>query len=111
MENVEFRCRIGRTVEDFKRTLEDNLYFTRGQSIQRASHYDIYMALSHTVRDHLIENWRKTVNARFAAAPKFVYYLSAEYLLGRQLSQNLLYTDTGDIHGSQRVNETSSQTP
>ncbi|MFN2235703.1 MAG: glycogen/starch/alpha-glucan phosphorylase [Anaerolineales bacterium] len=94
MDNIDFRCRIGRNVEEFKRTLEDNLYFTRGQSIQRASHYDVYMALSHTVRDHLIENWRKTVNARFAAVPKFVYYLSAEYLLGRQLSQNLLYTDT-----------------
>ena len=95
METVESRCRIGRTVEDFKRTLEDNLYFTRGQSIQRASHYDIYMALSHTVRDHLIENWRKTVNARFAADPKFVYYLSAEYLLGRQLSTVHRYRHVG----------------
>ena len=93
-DNAEIRCRIGKTVDDFKRTLEDNLYYTRGQSIQDASNYDIYMALSHTVRNHLIENWRKTVNARFTANPKFVYYLSAEYLLGRQLSQNLLYSDT-----------------
>jgi starch phosphorylase len=89
--------RIGNTVEEFMRTLEDNLYYSRGQSVQAASHHDVYMALSHTVRDHLIENWRKTVDARYLENPKFVYYLSAEYLLGRQLPQNLLYTGTEEL--------------
>ena len=28
------------------------------------------------------------------ANPKFVYYLSAEYMLGRQLRQNAVYTGT-----------------
>ena len=36
----------------------------------------------------------KTTEAHYAANPKFVYYLSAEYLLGQQLAQNMLYTDT-----------------
>ena len=31
------------------------------------------------------------------ANPKFVYYLSAEYLPGKQLEQNLLYTDTTEL--------------
>ena len=93
-DNSETNGRIGKTIDAFMRTLEDNLYYTRGQAVQGATHHDVYMALSHTVRDHLIENWRKTVDARFTANPKFVYYLSAEYLLGRQLPQNLLYTGT-----------------
>jgi starch phosphorylase len=96
-DNSESNGRIGKTIDAFMRTLEDNLYYTRGQSVQGATHHDIYMALSYTVRDHLIDHWRKTVDARFTANPKFVYYLSAEYLLGRQLPQNLLYTGTEEL--------------
>ena len=33
----------------------------------------------------------------YEANPKFVYYLSAEFMLGRQLPQNALYTDTQDL--------------
>ncbi len=55
------------------------------------------MTLCYTVRDHLIDRWRKTVEAQFAANPKVVCYLSAEYLLGKQLPQNMLYTDTTDL--------------
>ena len=41
--------------------------------------------------------WRRTANTYYSNNPKFVYYLSAEYLLGRQLTQNMLYTDTWDL--------------
>ncbi len=85
------------TVESFRQSFEDNLYYRRGQAVQSASDNDSYMALSHTVRDYLIDRWRKTVETYFETNPKFVYYLSAEYLLGRQLRQNMLYTDTTDI--------------
>ena len=85
------------TVEAFQNQLEDNLYYSRGAAVQSASPVDVYLALSRTVRDHLIDRWRRTTEAHFAANPKFVYYLSAEYLLGRQLTQNLLYTDTWEV--------------
>jgi len=55
------------------------------------------MALAYTVRDYLMDRWRKTANTYYSSNPKFVYYLSAEYLLGCQLTQNLLYTDTWDL--------------
>jgi starch phosphorylase len=86
--------RISRTVRGFQQRLVDNLYHTHGQAIQTASLHDAYMALCYTVRDQLIERWRRTTEAHFEANPRFVYYLSAEYLLGKQLPQNLLYTDT-----------------
>ncbi len=89
--------RTGRSVSAFKRALVDNLYFTRGQAMQSASPHDAYMTLAYTVRDHLIERWRQTAQAHFKSNPKFVYYLSAEYLLGRQLTQNMLYTDTWEL--------------
>jgi starch phosphorylase len=89
--------RTGRSIEAFEKAIIDNLYFTRGQAIYGASDNDIYMSLSFTVRDHLMERWRKTVEAFVEADPKVVYYLSAEYLMGKQLSQNLLYTDTWQL--------------
>ena len=88
---------VGRTVEDFKNAIADNLYYARGQAIYTASTYDIYMALAYTIRDYMMYYWQKNVDAYFEQNPKFVYYLSAEYLLGQQLTQNLLYSDTLDL--------------
>jgi starch phosphorylase len=89
--------RLGRTVEAFQQLLVDNLYHSHGQAIQSASKHDAYMALCYSVRDYLIHRWRKTTEAHYSANPKFVYYLSAEYLMGKQLPQNLLYTDTSEL--------------
>ena len=86
--------RTSATVAGFKRALMDNLYYIRGQGVQTAGPNDIYMALAYTVRDHLMDGWRKTADLYAQARPKFVYYLSAEYLMGRQLAQNMLYTGT-----------------
>ncbi len=85
------------TVEAFHQSLVDNLWHMQGQAIQSAHMHDAYMTLCYTVRDHLIERWRNTVEAQFAANSKCVCYLSAEYLLGKQLPQNMLYTDTTEL--------------
>ena len=89
--------RTGRTVPAFKKALADNLYYTRGSSIQTASASDAYAALAYTVRDYLMDRFRETANAHYESNPKFVYYLSAEYLMGRQLTQNMLYTGTQEL--------------
>ncbi len=80
--------------EKFAQAFVDNLYYTRGQAIYTATRNDLYMALAHTVRDYMMFNWQQNVDAYFRQNPKFVYYLSAEYLLGPQLEKNLLYTKT-----------------
>jgi starch phosphorylase len=89
--------RDGWTVDAFRRALCDNLYYARGASVQSASRNDLYTALAYTVRDYLIDLWRRTANTYYANNPKFVYYLSAEYLPGRQLTRNMLYTGTRDL--------------
>ena len=89
--------RTGKNVDDFKHALVDNLFYMRGQSPHMATMYDVYETLAFTVRDHLMQRWRKTVEKRLKVNPKTVYYLSAEYLLGRQLTQNLLYTETNEL--------------
>ena len=96
MSTTQKKARSGQTVTAFRKALEDNLYYARGQAIQSASFRDAHMALAYTVRDQLVERWHKTTNAHFEANPKFVYYLSAEYLLGRQLTQNI-FTSLGRL--------------
>lgn len=96
-DQTEMGTPVDSTLEAFRQRLVDNLFHTHGQAIQTASMHDAYMALCYTVRDHLIQNWRKSIEARFAANPKFVYYLSAEYLLGKQLPQNMLFSDTTEL--------------
>jgi starch phosphorylase len=85
------------TVEAFHDLLAHNLYHVHGQALHTASKHDAYMVLCYAVRDYLVERARQAVQARYEANPKYVYYLSAEYLLGKQLPQNLLYSDTTEI--------------
>jgi glycogen phosphorylase len=89
--------RLGRTVADFERDLADNLYYERGTTVESASAHDAYWTLAVTIRDRLAERRARTAEAHYAANPKFVYYLSAEYMLGRQLRQNALYTGTAGL--------------
>jgi starch phosphorylase len=85
--------------EKFKKSFVDSLYYIRGSAVQSASMLDVYSALAYTVRDSVAENWHDTTQAQYKANPKFVYYLSAEYLLGQQLTQNMLYAGCADTAG------------
>ncbi|GAA4972326.1 glycogen/starch/alpha-glucan phosphorylase [Actinoplanes utahensis] len=89
--------KLGKTAEEFQQDLLSNLYYRRGTTVESASARDAYETLSQTVRDRLAERRARTAAAHYASNPRWVYYLSAEYLLGAQLEQNLLYSGTGEI--------------
>lgn len=78
----------------FEQDLLNNLYTRRGTTLESASAQDQYDTLAMTVRDRLAARRARTAAAHYATNPRWVYYLSAEYLLGPQLEQNLLYTGT-----------------
>jgi starch phosphorylase len=88
---------LGRTAAEFEQDLLSNLYYRRGTTVESASAQDAYETLALTVRDRLAERRARTAAAHHAANPRWVYYLSAEYLMGRQLEQNLLYSGTGEM--------------
>ena len=88
---------VGNTLAEFERDLADNLCYQRGTTAESASAQDAYWTLAVTVRDRLADRRARTAKANYEANPKFVYYLSAEYMLGRQLRQNTLYTGTADL--------------
>jgi starch phosphorylase len=82
--------RTGMTVATLKRALADNLYYIQGKDENFATLYDYYMALAYTVRDRLVHRRIKTAQAYFEKDTKVVYYLSAEFLIGRLLLNNLI---------------------
>ncbi len=82
---------------DFAQDLISNLYYRRGTTVESAGAQDAYETLALTVRDRLAERRARTAAAHYAANPRWIYYFSAEYLLGPQLEQNLLYSHTGDV--------------
>ncbi len=55
-----------------------------------------YYATAYSVRDRLIESWNDTNMHLYKTDPKRVYYLSLEYLLGRQLQSALVNLDLED---------------
>ena len=87
----------GNTLAEFERNLADNLCYERGTTAESASALDAYWTLAVTVRDRLADRRARTARANYEANPKFVYYLSAEYMLGRQFRQNALYTGTAGL--------------
>lgn len=82
--------RTGMTVAALKRALADNLYYIQGKDENFATLYDYYMALAYTVRDRLIHRRIKTAQTYYEKDTKIVYYLSAEFLIGRLLINNLI---------------------
>jgi starch phosphorylase len=64
--------------------------FVQGRSLERATVNDLYMALAHTVRDRLVERWISTVTNYQAQDVRVVCYLSAEFLTGPHLANNLI---------------------
>jgi starch phosphorylase len=82
--------RTGMDIETLKRAFFDNLYYIQAKDKGWATAHDYYMALAYTVRDRLLHRWLKTVEQTyFPKDIKVVCYLSAEYLIGRQLGKNL----------------------
>ena len=82
--------RTGMSVETLRRAIADNLYYIQGKNEKFATLHDFYMALSYSVRDRLINRWIHTVERYLFGNEKLVCYLSAEFLMGRHLRNNLL---------------------
>ncbi len=83
--------RTGTSLETLKRAFLDNLYYIQAKDQDWATQHDRYMALAYTVRDRLLHRWLKTVEQTYLKKDiKIVCYLSAEYLIGRQLGKDLV---------------------
>ena len=83
-------ARTGNSIADLKQAILDNLYYIQGRIPALATPTDWYMALAYAVRDRMMNDWVKAVSLMRTEDIKIVGYLSAEFLIGPQLGNNLL---------------------
>ena len=89
--NIDFQDeRTGVTDELLKRAVIEHLRYSFAKNERTASFDDVYLACSLAIRDRLIHRWMKTMKRYYQEDAKRVYYLSAEYLLGRSMRNNLI---------------------
>ena len=66
-----------------------NLFCVQGKTPALATRHDYYMALAYTVRDRMMHRWISTAETYTSHGSRTVCYLSAEFLMGPQLGNNL----------------------
>lgn len=77
------------TREAIKHAFLDNLFCVQGKTPALATRHDYYMALAYTVRDRMMRRWTSTAETYTSRGSRTVAYLSAEFLMGPQLGNNL----------------------
>jgi glycogen phosphorylase len=82
--------RTGLAADTLRRAVLDNLAYLQARYPDIATPHDWYMALAYSVRDRLLARWVRTVQSYAAHEVKIAAYLSAEFLIGPQLGNNLV---------------------
>ena len=90
METVDDRVRTGRTPAELKQAILDNLYYVQARIPELATTNDWYMAVAYAVRDRMMNDWIQAFGRARHTRVRIVSYLSAEFLIGPQLGNNLL---------------------
>ena len=71
---------------DIKGILE-KLY---GKTIDDASYKELYKASAMSVRDRFMNSWNQTIKSLHHNKKKMLYYMSAEFLIGRSYASNIM---------------------
>jgi starch phosphorylase len=84
------RIRHGMTAADLKQAFVDNLVCALGRGPKMATSHDLYIALALTVRDRVLDRSVETMRGLAGPSSRIVAYLSAEFLPGPHVMNNLL---------------------
>jgi len=82
--------RRGMGVADLKQAVLDHLHFTQARTVALATRNDWYMAVACAVRDRMLDDWLTSLSHLRDKDVKIVSYLSAEFLMGPHLGNNLV---------------------
>ncbi len=76
--------------DSLRRDFIEKLFYQQAKFPAVATLNDHYLALAYVVRDRLLSRWTRTARTYFEQGSRTVAYLSAEFLLGPQLGNNIL---------------------
>jgi glycogen phosphorylase len=85
--------RAGTTTEEIAVSFRNHMTHSVGRPLDSSSLIDKYHALSAAVRDRLMDQWLETIETYRQKDVRVLAYLSAEYLLGPHLQNDLLNLD------------------
>ncbi len=88
--DTDENIRTGTSITALKKAILDNLYYIQGRTPELATPNDWYMAVAYTVRDRMLDHFIHTLKGMQDPKIKIVSYLSAEFLMGPHLGNNLL---------------------
>lgn len=78
------------TAEQFADEIREQLKYAQGVTAEQATAADVYVAAAKAVRNHLQDAWFTTQADTVNGNTRAVGYLSAEFLMGKQLENALL---------------------
>ncbi|PCK08578.1 MAG: glycogen phosphorylase [Alteromonadaceae bacterium] len=84
---------LSNKLTDVTSDLRRHFNYTLGRSDTEVLDGDMLHALSLTIRDRVMERWRRTHEREIKENPKRVLYMSLEFLLGRSLNNAVLNLD------------------
>ncbi len=82
--------RTGTSVATLKQAIIDNLYYIAAKTPESATDIDYFTAVAYTVRDRMLSRWIATLESYSREELRVVCYLSAEFLMGPYLANNIL---------------------
>ena len=82
--------KVDSEVEQIKQQIAGKLKRHFGVTVDQATEDQMYKAVGLTIRDEIMEKWMEGTARTEKTGAKQVYYLSAEYLMGRALSNNMI---------------------
>jgi starch phosphorylase len=82
--------RTGLGVDALKRAMLDKLVYVQARFPAVATRRDCFHALAQAVRDRLLQRWVQTARTYRERGSRTVCYMSAEFLIGPQLGNNLI---------------------
>ncbi|MFM0144298.1 glycogen/starch/alpha-glucan phosphorylase [Paraburkholderia sp. RL18-085-BIA-A] len=83
-------ARSGLDADALQRDVVDNLICRQARFPAIATPHDWYMALAYSVRDRMLARWVATMQTYAARDVRVACYLSAEFLIGPQLGNNIV---------------------
>jgi starch phosphorylase len=89
--------RTGLDASEIKQAFHENLRYGLGRLEKFATKHDLYLALALTIRDRLFQRTVKSMDTYGGADARRVAYLSAEYLPGPHLANNLLNLEITEV--------------